>query len=85
MLRNLLKMVLGILFVSLMACSPSIPPIGSGGSGTGDTGYPDDFPKITGAGGLGAGGTIWGFGGDTTTDKAGNRAQVTRTCYLSSW
>lgn len=42
----------------------------------GRNGYPGDFPELTDMGGFGAGEIIQGFGGDTTTDRAGNRSQV---------
>jgi len=42
----------------------------------GRNGYPGDFPELTDLGGFGAGETIQGFGGDTTTDRAGNRAAI---------
>lgn len=42
----------------------------------GRNGYPGDFPELTDSGGFGAGEIIRGFGGDTTTDRTGNRAQL---------
>jgi len=43
----------------------------------GKHGFPGDFPELTDSGGFGQGEIIEGFGGDTTTDRAGNRAQIT--------
>ena len=52
--------------------------IGGAGAGgfAGRNGFPGDFPQIMDAGGSGRGEMIQGFGGDTTTDRAGNRAQL---------
>jgi len=44
----------------------------------GRNGFPGDFPEIPDSGGSGAGSPILGFGGDTTTDRAGNRAALVR-------
>ncbi len=44
----------------------------------GRNGYPGDFPELTDSGGFGAGEIIAGFGGDDTTDRNGNRAQLVR-------
>lgn len=41
-------------------------------------GFPGDFPELYDMGGFGAGEVIVGFGGDTTTDRAGNRAALSR-------
>ncbi len=43
----------------------------------GKHGFPGDFPELTDSGGFGQGEFIEGFGGDTTTDRTGNRAQIT--------
>lgn len=44
----------------------------------GRNGYPGDFPELTDRGGFGAGEVVIGFGGDDTTDRDGNRAQLQR-------
>jgi pimeloyl-ACP methyl ester carboxylesterase len=75
-------MIIGsiIFLVFAIACTGGWTPIdpNPGGGGTVTTGFPADFPEITDAGGSGAGTILSGFGGDTTKDKAANRAAVTK-------
>ncbi len=44
----------------------------------GKNGFPGDFPEIVDSGGSGEGEPIQGFGGDTTTNRDGNRAALAR-------
>jgi pimeloyl-ACP methyl ester carboxylesterase len=44
----------------------------------GRNGFPGDFPELLDRGGFGQGEVIEGFGGDTTIDRAGNRAAIVR-------
>ena len=72
-----------LLIFSIVACqnisNPEIKTTTAAGAATSNGyGYPGDFPVLTDQGGPGAGSPLEGFGGDTTKDKAGNRAQVQR-------
>jgi len=50
--------------------TPTLPVPGNG------YGFPSDFPVIIDQGGLGCGGPIFGFGGDVSTNKEGNRSLI---------
>lgn len=41
-------------------------------------GFPADFPILIKSDGFGKGGILYGFGGDSTLDKIGNRGKITR-------
>jgi pimeloyl-ACP methyl ester carboxylesterase len=51
------------------------PTVENSGNGYG---FPSDFPVLIKSDGYGKGGMLFGFGGDNTLDKNGNRAKITR-------
>lgn len=58
------------------ACVSDTDDSGHGSLGAAAGGFPADFPVLVDSGGSGQGQVIGGFGGDVTTDQAGNRAQL---------